>query len=335
MRIVAALILSIFTTTLYGQVHNGLIDNSLTNFKCNFYLDELDLYSYYFFIDYLENNYDEYYLFDEKYNGNIKTITTKVYTKAIDEDNLAGIRFEKFNAKNQKLYLKDDEKGKANETTVKETFYKYNNNNKLKQIKKVLNYKSRTIVEKETEYFKFLNYNDSILVNYKTDFYKKVAYDPDFNEDSHGEYEKKLKFYLKNDSIIKLEIYDDLFNVDSEKTITYHNNGYEIDKSNYAGGTNFLVQYNKDKNEVNIKNREASLKVNNVTKYTFDKHDNIKSVTQDSYRMDGKFVKEPIHRKEQSIKYKYDKHNNWISKEVKNEIRNTTVIFIRTIEYIN
>ncbi|RLJ61882.1 hypothetical protein CLV86_2275 [Lacinutrix venerupis] len=331
MKNLVLLFLSFYSVMSFGQINNGFIDNSITNFKLNEFTDEIDLYSYYFFIDYLENNQDEFYVFDEKYSGDIKQIITKVYKENEADENFLGSRFEIFNNQNQKKYAKDLDKPDDRENSVKEYFYTYNEANKLKDLKLVLKYDSKNIQELESVYYNFEHYKDSIVISQKEDFYKNVVDDPDFNDDSKGEFEKFQKLYFKDNKLVKNESFSGLSN--SNSYITYNNNGYEIKDEGYFSTNNVIMTYNKNKNEVRFSNQESSKKINFVTIYKFDDNNNIISVSEDLYRVKGEYVEKPIHTKKQTIKYKYDEYNNWVYREVKNETKKTIKLFFRTIEY--
>ncbi|WP_111682325.1 hypothetical protein [Winogradskyella tangerina] len=326
-----------------GQVQNGLVKNTLNNFKANYYLtdnltEQLSLFDYWFFIDYSANSVDDYLHFDERFNGKVKEIITKVYEVFSNkEQELKGERNETFNTYNQKLIVKDIENGPSDELSIRTRYYEYDANQKLTALKSKIYYldDNQEDIEIENNFFK--HYKDSIVMTRSEEEIRTFFKDKSSNSHTTEPLNRLFTFHTKNGRIIK-KIGGLTHDEDgTEHTmINYNENGYEISGLSYFS-TPFegTVTHHKDRSEIEIIQVYPSYDMNVSHKliYKYDEHQNIIRVKLYFLKKNGIELEKPELTYDEKFVYKYDKYNNWISKKHINLIKNKTFLYTREITY--
>lgn len=341
MKHLLIVIIALISNLVFGQVQNGLIKNSLDNFKINFYLtDDIasyghGLYEYWSFIDFYDDGSDDYLLFDEKYTREVKEITTKVY-KTLDgeEPEFKGERNETFNNHNQKILVRDIESNTNSEISIMTLFYEYDSNYKLISLKNKLYYKDNSQEEIEIEDTFFKHYTDSIIVYRKSNGTRIFFDNEDLNTKTKEPLQRISVFHIENKKIIKKVgalNYDE--SAIEETLIEYKNNGYLLSGIGFSSKFKIIINHNKSLNEIDVISEYYNDNKTYKTVYKYDRYKNITSIKLFLWKKNGKILEKPTLKREEIINYEYDEFNNWISREHKNLTKNIVYIFRRDITY--
>ncbi|WP_298426634.1 hypothetical protein [uncultured Kordia sp.] len=288
-------------------------NTSLNDFKKDFYLDELDIYDYFFF---LGHNFENFLLHNEKRYGNISKIETTVFK--IDSETSkkkhSGTRIDQFNMEKSLITREDTDADSA-----KKTKFTYNEEQKLQRIEIKEIYLDNKKIEKYEYLYELMHYKDSIIILEReedTNLMKRVN-----------------KYFIKDNKVEKLIDYVKMVGNTTTATCTDTQNGYEI----YSRLGNLMwhrkkINHDKEKKEIQIVYSQAGGIYSEVI-YKYDSQKNIINIVELDWKKDNIYLEKPLLKREYIIAYTYDGKGNWTQMLYNNITENETFTFNRKIDY--
>lgn len=312
--LVLYLILHVFS--VQSQNTNLFTDTTEMNrFKLNFFLDEIKMYEYFFYIDH--DNRDDFILYNQKNIGDMTSQKVVVHkgNEVSSQESYLGERFEKFDDQMRLVYRKDSDKD--SEQTKN---FIYNDSSQITAIRINEKYIDGKDTEVYNTYFKLMHYRDSLIIMEK--------------DEDKTIYERVQKYHFQNDKVIAHNDYFEIMGMTHTINFEYNDNGYRFDKRlGYQHQYARVMTYYENDRKVII-NHIRDDKEQFRTIYKFDQHDNIMQIDEliltDENDED---LEKPIIKNSYTIQYTYDATGNWTKMQYKNVSKEKEFIFTRTINY--